>query len=711
MEKKLHSLEKIEDVKRSAYQKVQQARDDASALHREVELPENTKGNVEQFEHYWSWNKTMKHQEAPESANHVPVCKNVNEDTDKQGRSGTEQQRNKEYGLDKQERMEDVITSLGQEMAMLTDKLTSSKHSGVNLCAKLDLLRNLAESQTLLDQYRISELESTISSYINKVEYLEKRILEIQNQLFSTQKDRDQSLQRTKELESQLQQLQCLCEKQKLELSEGTEVLRRQLGLARMQLCKAAEDKSCLQALTEQRSKECQDLQTEQEALRLKLTDRDNVMDILRLQIENSSKTITNLQQENTFLINQHKQELQQLKAELDRHTSDLACVEREKQQLQASLSEQNRRIEEETLEKRKVLTQLELQSFQLFSLTEEHKELQRLHSCRADEHEGVVLKLQSQLSSAQDELEKVRRSLRTLRATDEHGLQAALDMQKEITAKRGEVDSLQSRIQHLEEQVEKLQQEKRRQNLETHRQLQELTFVREEKRQISSELKALRLKDHQLMERITELEAILHKMWKSLANCQDILQLKEQEYFRLKLQHTLNLKELPCQNLCAAPSVSPPDLNSRAPSTPAAPPSSQHPCTSQMKDGSACELRSIIQEMQAAISDNHRPHTSKNAVSSSFHRRRSAPERQHTATFAENEEGLKACSRPRRKTFGSEPCFLKTAELIEPTVNNRDGPFTSSPVSPAKHSQFPQILPLGRRSPVYTLLTSNPNR
>lgn len=40
-------------------------------------------------------------------------------------------------------------------------------------------------------------------------------------------------------------------------------------------------------------------------------------------------------------------------------------------------------------------------------------------------------------------------------------GLQAALDMQKEITAKRGEVDSLQSRIQHLEEQVEKLQQVK----------------------------------------------------------------------------------------------------------------------------------------------------------------------------------------------------------------------------------------------------------
>lgn len=48
---------------------------------------------------------------------------------------------------------------------------------------------------------------------------------------------------------------------------------------------------------------------------------------------------------------------------------------------------------------------------------------------------------------------------------------------------------------------------------METERQLQELTFVREEKRQLANELEVLRSKDQQLTDRISELEAILHKV------------------------------------------------------------------------------------------------------------------------------------------------------------------------------------------------------
>lgn len=40
-------------------------------------------------------------------------------------------------------------------------------------------------------------------------------------------------------------------------------------------------------------------------------------------------------------------------------------------------------------------------------------------------------------------------------------GLQVAVDMQKKITARREQIDSLQGKIQHLEETMEKLQQVK----------------------------------------------------------------------------------------------------------------------------------------------------------------------------------------------------------------------------------------------------------
>ena len=55
--------------------------------------------------------------------------------------------------------------------------------------------------------------------------------------------------------------------------------------------------------------------------------------------------------------------------------------------------------------------------------------------------------------------------------------------------------------------------QEKHYQSLENQRQLQELTFVREEKRQLANELEALQSKDKQLRDRISKLESILHKV------------------------------------------------------------------------------------------------------------------------------------------------------------------------------------------------------
>lgn len=51
--------------------------------------------------------------------------------------------------------------------------------------------------------------------------------------------------------------------------------------------------------------------------------------------------------------------------------------------------------------------------------VSEELEELQRLHSCKEAEQEGVVLRLQEQLRSTCEELDKVRSTLRTLEGAD----------------------------------------------------------------------------------------------------------------------------------------------------------------------------------------------------------------------------------------------------------------------------------------------------
>ncbi|XP_056232730.1 coiled-coil domain-containing protein 158-like [Seriola aureovittata] len=774
MEKMLCMLEELQNIKRAADQKLQETEDEAMALNRKVDTLEQIM--KETYSSLLSHDKECGNSSitspnvATGSRQLSPAAKlteDFNKETHKRQERpflSIEHPGSEECsGVNKQkQRMKDLIASLDQEMALLTDKLNSSKYNSVSLSVKLELLKKLAERQTSLHQCQVSELESTLSSHKDKVCCLEQQLLQVQSQLVDAQRERERSLQQAEEFQSQLGQLKRCGEQQQCELQVEVKALRGRVEEAREQLRRSGEEKNCLQTLLDQRAQEgrksqellrekdkelqlkqqeaqqhlswleeaqsrCQTLHVEGETLKLKLDDREKMTAMLLLQMESSvqmhSRTIDNLHQENSLLsnqLNQQKLEIQQLRAELDQNKSDLATAEHERRQLQASVAEQSQRVQEETLEKQQLTTQMEIQRIQLLRLTKEHKELQRLRSCKNEEQEGVVLRLQSQLSNTHDELDQVRSTLRTLEGADGHGLQVAMDMQKEITARREQVDSLQGKIQHLEEAVEKLYQEKRYKSLESQRQIQELTFVREEKKQLASELEALRSKDQQLRDRIGQLETILHKMTESFAGCQDFIQLQEQEFYRLKLQHALDLKELQGQNLRAALNVPPPDLDSPTPAAITTPPSSQHAFNTQIQskrqqESPARELRSLVRELRGVISENHRPHTDNSAAGSCFHRRRSAPERVHRTTFTSSStdkaEDVKTGSRLRTKTCGSEPHFLTTAELNGKIINNKS--FSESRVisSPeVKFTSSPMLISLGRRSPVHSLLTSDPN-
>ncbi|XP_040899244.1 coiled-coil domain-containing protein 158-like isoform X2 [Toxotes jaculatrix] len=768
MEKMLCMLEELQNIKRAADQKLQETEDETLALNRKVETLEQimkeTYSSLLSHEKQCGNSSITSPIIASSSIQLSPAAKlneDFNNETDKllsKVNLGSEEC----SGVNEQtQRMEDLIANLCQEMAVLTDNLRSSNYSSVSLTDKLELLKKLAERRTSsLDHCQISKLESTLSSHKDKVCCLEQQLLLVQSQLVDAQREKERSSQQAEDLYSQLGQLKRCGAQQQCELQVEIKVLRGQLEEAREQLRRGGEEKNCLQALLDQRAQEgnkfqgllqekdkelqlrqqeaqqhlsrleeaqswCKTMHIEGETLRLKLDEREKLIDILRLQMESSvqmtvqhSRTIDNLHQENNLLsnqLNQHKLETQQLRAELDQHKSKLAAAEHERLQLQASVAEQSQRVQEETLEKQQLTTQLEIQRMQLLTLTKEHKEMQRLHSCKNEEQEGAVLRLQSQLRNAHDELDQVRSTLRILEGADGHGLQVAMDMQKEITARREQVDSLQGKIQHLEETVEKLHQEKRYQSLESQRHLQELAFVREEKKQLANELEALRSKDQQLRDRIGQLEAILHKMSESFADCQDFIQLREQEFYRLKLQHALDLKELQGQNLCTALNVPPPDLDSMIPSALTAPPSSQHASNTQIKsktrqESRAQELRSLVKELQGVISENHRPHTAISTAGSSFHRRRSAPERVHRTTFSTNRDAEeKAGFRVRRKTCSSEPHFLTRAELNGKITD--ESRVISDPATAVRCTSSPQLLSLGRRSPVHSLLTSDPNR
>uniref|UniRef100_A0A673X8Y3 Coiled-coil domain-containing protein 158-like n=1 Tax=Salmo trutta TaxID=8032 RepID=A0A673X8Y3_SALTR len=615
--------------------------------------------------------------------------------------------------------------------------------------------RKQGESQASVHQCQVNDLESALSvlrselldtqqGHEDKVGALEMLLAEAQSQVGEAQRGRDRSLQQTEELDSRLCQLTLLSEKHQLEQQKELAVVRRELELTADQLNKAKDEELRLQALKGDRDEElkkvlalleerdrelqqgrarleeaqgsCQALRAETEVLRLKLEDREKMVDLLRLQMESTTqmtvqhgRSIDSLHNEKSRLsnqLNEHKLEIQQLRTCLEQREECLAVLEQERRVQQAGLSKQSCCVKELTLEKQQLTAELEVQRMQLVCLTEEYEELKRLHSSKSEEQEGVVVGLKAQLKTTRAELDQARSTLRTLEGADGHGLRVAMGMQKQITAKREQIDTLQGRIQLLEETMDKLTEEKRYQSLESKRQIQLLASVTEEKRQVAAEVETVRSLEGRLREKVAKLETALHKMSESFVHCQDFIQLQEQEFVRLKLQHALDVKG---QNLRATGNAQRASLSS--PTALTALPSK---CLLELKpqqllESPTTELRSLVKELRGVISENPGPHTNKSTL-----RRSSVPERDHRTTLNEVTKNVTSNAKTIKGTNSSGVAhLLRTTDLDERNLNSTFSSAShdfSFAASLPCYTSSPRAMALGRRSPVHSLLTSDHN-
>ncbi|XP_077457905.1 uncharacterized protein LOC144075018 isoform X3 [Stigmatopora argus] len=197
-------------------------------------------------------------------------------------------------------------------------------------------------------------------------------------------------------------------------------------------------------------------------------------------------------------------------------------------------------------------------------------------------------------------------------------------------------------------------------QSIQSQHQAQELALVRKEKSQLACQLDAIRSKDKHLRERIGQLEATFHKMSEGLTNCQDFIQLKEQEFLRLQLKHILDLTEFQGAN------ETPPGLDS-----------------------------AILEpdDLGPSKQKNHGQNLPGAHVNCDTLQRRSFPERTHRPAFEEAKVAR------RRTTCGSDT-----------TDSLHSGLFGSCPMTVKRNTFYtrrPQTS--GRGSPVYVLLTSEP--
>ncbi|KAG7481583.1 hypothetical protein MATL_G00068110 [Megalops atlanticus] len=586
----------------------------------------------------------------------------------------------KQVAVEKQQsEMQEEAAHLHGKLKEARDLLEEREHEKEKLQALLK--REEREGKRLRAQLEEQEQKGKrLKALLEEQRHKAKRLHELQVEKECEEKRLQELLQ---EKENEEKRLQKLLEERGLELQEG-------------------------QGQLEETQEQAQALRVEGDSLRLKLEDRQQTVDLLQLQVEGMtqlslqhSQSINTLQEEREWLVSEidkHKLVVQQLKEGLEQRDNMLRALEQEQLQQKATMSEKTRNLKELMLDKKQLTGKLEVQHTQLVTLTEELESLKKTHSSKIEELEGIAAKLRAQLHTVRADLYQAKSTLRTLEGADEHGMKVAMGMQRRITAKREQIDTLQGRIQLLEETTDKLTQEKQQQAAERRRQSQELSAVSAEKKQLEAEVEALHCNEKQLRDKVSKLEAALDKMAERFTECQDFMQQQEQEYMRLKLQHALDVKELQGEKLRASG-----NLRQTAFCNP--------PLTTQLlrsqsfsgqcqQNNPTRELRSLVKELRSVIDEDDR---SSPIISKS--------------------------PKDRPYTSDLEPLTLHTADLDKGIMNNTffsnglifpvtqvhgggNGPLGCevSFTVPPRYTSSPRGLALGQRSPVHSLLTSCPH-
>ncbi|XP_019322612.2 coiled-coil domain-containing protein 158 isoform X5 [Panthera pardus] len=488
-------------------------------------------------------------------------------------------------------------------------------------------------------------------------------------------------------------------------------------------------------------------VQTECEALRLQMAEKDKVIEILRQQIENMTqlvgqhgRTAGAMQVEKAQLekeINDRRLELQEFKIlkdkkdakirELEARVSDL---ELEKVKLVNAGSERLRAVKDIRQERDQLLNEVKTSRNELHSLSEDYEVLKRNFRNKTEEMEATTNKLKMQLKSAQSELEQTRNTLKSMEGSDGHAMKVAMGMQKQITAKRGQIDALQSKIQFLEEAMTTANKEKHFLKEEKNKLSQELSTVATEKNKMAGELEVLRSQERRLKEKVANMEVALDKASLQFAECQDIIQRQEQESVRLKLQHTLDVKELQGPGYTSNTSVKPRLLQpSSANRSHSNVPSSQSTASflshhslkpNTLKEDPTRDLKQLLQELRSVINEEPavplgKPEEEGRTLSrgasyvavddrvrdciteSSL---RSEICQRSNNSLRDSTEGSKSS-----ETLSREPVTLHTGDLEDPS-SCFTFPSTASPS--VKNSASRSFHSSPKKSPVHSLLTSS---
>ncbi|XP_052078617.1 coiled-coil domain-containing protein 158-like isoform X3 [Mytilus californianus] len=352
------------------------------------------------------------------------------------------------------------------------------------------------------------------------------------------------------------------------------------------------QEKDYYMNLLEQRNEELAQVKSQKERLNIQIDEKERNVEILQKQsnnftnmIESTSKTTDALRDEKENLlvmVQERTKALEEIKLSRDTMSKKMKIREKRIKELeedkQHNMEELQIRREETNIvqhEKDNLYRELKESRFEVATVTEEKDKIKDIYEKQKADREREISRMQARIKAAEQEVKLAQKTMRTRDSADHQAVKVADKMQKEVTLKRSEIDSLKTKVRWLEDKLDSLTRDRHSLENDKDRLKSTLNKTLTHNQQLSGDLETSQEKVMEMKQQVSNLEMLLEKSKRNAgdkvnkkcptkpkkaatrnATTQAELEQYEQELARLRLKHQLDLQEVIQKNKDKYPSI-----------------------------------------------------------------------------------------------------------------------------------------------------------
>ncbi|KAJ8297507.1 hypothetical protein KUTeg_024038 [Tegillarca granosa] len=481
------------------------------------------------------------------------------------------------------EELQNNLTKLQNELDMekrknnqMSDKENDYRNRSSELEAKLDeKQRDVERLEKMLELVR-QECNSQVNEKISYAERHERekhfdQISSLTAQLSSVSErcnrvTLDYEMNRN-ELSNLKQKMSELTEKldssriQNETLNAEKQHISNMLSDKKSEMDRVSQERDYYMNLLDQKNEELGQVKGQKERLTIQLEEKEKNILMMQQQtnnftqvMETNSRKSDTLKEENDKLmqmLNERTVALEELKGSRETMSKKMKIREKRIKDLEEEREKRNEEIQLKTQEmgilkqeKDSIYRELKESRYEVANITEEKDKIKRHYEKQRSELEKEIHRLQSKLKAADQDVKLAQKTLKSRESADNQAVKVADKMQKELTGKRSEVDTLRSKTRWLEDKLESVQRDRTSLDNDKDRLKSTLNKTLTQNQQLSAELEVSQSKVLDLASQISRLEVALEKAASKSASSQAQLEQYEQDLARLKLTHQLDMQE-----------------------------------------------------------------------------------------------------------------------------------------------------------------------